>query len=542
MRIEYIFTRNINSTESSPSKRIIQSKAKVKKVKSKHPFRELWRWMHRWIGLIISIFLLIFAISGIILNHREELSFLDVPRAWMPSEYHYINWNNAAVKSILHTKQGVFVYGNIGVWKKVGDKFINFNYGFPRGADNRNVHSMIESPKGSIFAATLLGFYQLDSKLNKWTKVNLPTVEQRIVKLVKKEGIIYALTRNRVIKIIEDNDKLYFDVLEIKEPVGYEKKVSLFDTLWQIHSGEIFGLPGKLFMDFIGLVFIILVISGFIKWYYPKLFKSQKIKSSKLQQKKQWLRFNLRWHNRLGLWFGVILIISAITGMFLRPPMLILIANSKVSPLPHTNLNQNNPWHDKLRNITWSDNYQKWIFATNEKLYLVDKDFLTNPIEIKYHPPISVMGVNVLEQTEYGGILVGSFSGLFLWYPSTNLILDYVQKKPAEIVLASGPPIGMFAVSGYGWDEFGKEYYFDYNLGAIPLNSNKFFAKMSNEILENSKMSLWNAMLEFHTGRIFKAVVDDFYILIVPLVGLLTAITSISGLILWFWIYKGKKI
>jgi len=539
---ENIVIRNINTTNKTEKGRVLNSQIKIKKAKSKHPFRQSWRWLHRWIGLLISVLILIFAFSGIILNHREELSFLDIPRNWLPSEYHYMNWNNAAVKSILHTKQGVFVYGNIGVWKKDGDKFTNFNKGFPIGADNRNVHTMIETPNGNLYAGTLLGFYRFDKIKNKWTQIKLPTKEQRVVKLVERGGTIYALTRSRIIKIIENNNNLIFIVLEIKEPLGYQKKVGLFETFWQIHSGEIFGLPGKLFMDLVGLVFIILVISGFIKWYYPKKFKTIKNDPLKLQRKKQWLKFNLRWHNRLGLWFGIVLIISAITGMFLRPPMLILIANNKVSPLPNTNLDQNKAWHDRLRNITWSDEHQKWIFATNEKLYLVDKEFMTNPIEISYHPPISVMGVNVLEQTENGGILVGSFAGLFLWYPTTNLIFDYVLKKPAEMVIVSGPPIGAFAVSGYGWDEQGNEYYFDYNLGAIPLNSNTFFTKMNNEILENSKMSLWNAMLEFHTGRIFKALIGDFYILIVPLAGLLIALTSISGLILWFWIYKGKKI
>lgn len=539
---ENIVVRNINSTTKIEDKTNLKPKLNSKKIRSKHPFRELWRWVHRWIGLIVSLFILNFAISGIILNHREELSRLDIPRSWLPSDYHYTNWNNAAVKSILHTKQGVFIYGNIGVWKKEFDKFINFNHGFPKGADNRNVHTMIETPKGNLFAGTLMGLYRFDNTQKKWIQMKLPTKEQRVVKLVENSGTIYALTRNRIVKIIENNYGFSFEIIEIKMPIGYQKKVGLFETFWQIHSGEIFGLPGKLFMDFIGLIFIIMVVTGFIKWYYPKIFKTIKNDPVSLQKKKKTLRFNLRWHNRLGLWFGIVLIISAVTGMFLRPPLLIFIATNKVSPLPHTNLDQNNFWHDKMRNITWSDEYRKWIFATNEKMYMVDKTFSTNPIEIEYHPPISVMGVNVLEQTNDGGVLVGSFAGLFLWYPSENLIFDYVQKKPAEMVEVSGPPIGAFAVSGYGWDEFGKEYYFDYNLGAIPLNSNKFFPKMSKEVVETSKISLWNTMLEFHTGRIFKSLMGDFYILIVPMSGLLIAITSISGLVLWFWIYKRKNI
>jgi Uncharacterized iron-regulated membrane protein len=115
---ENIVIRNINTTNKTEKGRVLNSQIKIKKAKSKHPFRQSWRWLHRWIGLLISVLILIFAFSGIILNHREELSFLDIPRNWLPSEYHYMNWNNAAVKSILHTKQGVFVYGNIEFGKK----------------------------------------------------------------------------------------------------------------------------------------------------------------------------------------------------------------------------------------------------------------------------------------------------------------------------------------------------------------------------------------------------------------------------------------
>jgi type III secretory pathway component EscU len=79
-------------------------------------------------------------------------------------------------------------------------------------------------------------------------------------------------------------------------------------------------------------------------------------------------------------------------------------------------------------------------------------------------------------------------------------------------------------------------------MGGVPLNSNNFFPKMSNEIIQKSGISLWNTALEFHTARIFKAIIGDFYILIIPLAGILIAITIISGVVLWFLIYKGKKL
>ncbi len=47
-----------------------------------------------------------------------------------------------------------------------------------------------------------------------------------------------------------------------------------------------------------------------------------------------------------------------------------------------------------------------------------------------------------------------------------------------------------------------------------------------------SSMSLWNLSLEIHTGRFFQFLLGDFYILIVPLVGLAAIMVIISGYLL----------
>ncbi len=505
-------------------------------------FRKFTRLFHRWIGLFVIFFVFIFSISGIILNHREFFSNFDIPRSILPKDYHYNNWNNAAVKSILHSTQGTFIYGNIGIWLKKNNKFIDFNQGLPNGMDNKNIHSMIETPSKNLLAASLLGLYKYNFNSNKWERIYLPTQEQRIVKFVQKDNKIYALTRCNLFQISEEKNKVKFKKVEVLPPENYQKDVSLFKTLWQLHSGEAFGIIGKLFMDFIALIFIILSITGFIKWYYPKQIKKNKNNKLKLNKLKNTFKFNLRWHNKLGLWFGFFVFSSAITGMFLRPPLLILIGSSKVTQLPFTHLDQINPWYDKFRNFLYDKDLNGWIIATDENLYFVDENFKINPILIDDHPPISVMGVNVLEKHSSGGILVGSFSGLFLWFPEYNIIIDYITKQPTAPIVSSAPPVGNYLVSGYGYDEFNNEFYFDYNSGVFPLNSNNKFPDMTIEILSKSKISLWNTMLEFHTGRIFKAILGNFYILIVPLIGLLIALISLTGYLIWFWIYKGKNI
>ena len=48
----------------------------------------LLKGWHKWICLVITILVLGFAGSGIILNHRDLVSGIDLPRSWLPKAYH----------------------------------------------------------------------------------------------------------------------------------------------------------------------------------------------------------------------------------------------------------------------------------------------------------------------------------------------------------------------------------------------------------------------------------------------------------------------
>ena len=56
--------------------------------------------------------------------------------------------------------------------------------------------------------------------------------------------------------------------------------------------------------------------------------------------------------------------------------------------------------------------------------------------------------------------------------------------------------------------------------GVQPIRHNSSFPEMPENILRESKISLWNFCLEIHTGRIFENLTGSFYILIVPLTGI----------------------
>ena len=72
---------------------------------------------HKWPGIVVSLFALLFAFSGIILNHREVITSVDIPRKWMPPGYQYNNWNLSGLRSSLQIgEDSLLVYGNIGIW------------------------------------------------------------------------------------------------------------------------------------------------------------------------------------------------------------------------------------------------------------------------------------------------------------------------------------------------------------------------------------------------------------------------------------------
>ena len=59
--------------------------------------KSTWRKHHKWFGLIMAVFLILFCVSGIILNHRQLFSDCQISRGWLPETYRYRNWNNGLV-------------------------------------------------------------------------------------------------------------------------------------------------------------------------------------------------------------------------------------------------------------------------------------------------------------------------------------------------------------------------------------------------------------------------------------------------------------
>ena len=487
---------------------------------------------HKWIGIIISLFILLFTVSGIILNHRNVFSSVDVNRNYLPKELQYENWNLASVKSTLKlSEDSILVYGNIGIYLTNSElnKFQDFNSGFEEGVDNRKIEKIFETKSGVLLASTIFNLHSYNYDDQKWDKIILPSKNQRIVDIIEDKSGLVLLTRS---EIIRTSDLKEFTISELPSPIGYDNKIGLFKTIWVIHSGEIYGEAGKLIVDFVGGVFAFLAISGIIYFLFPSLIKRRKKKKLPAKSQLKTLKFSLKWHNRIGWSLGVFLFFTAFTGMFLRPPLLIPIAYAKVSKIPYTELDTPNAWFDKLRQIIYSSENDTYYIATIEGLFYSDDNFKTELKQIPINVPLSVMGVNVFEFVDDGKLLVGTFNGLFELDLINNTFIDYTTKKPyIQSLSRGGSPIGEVMAAGYS-NDFDKEIYFDYNTGLSSLPKGGLVVEMPSDI-QQSRLSLWNTALEMHTARLFKFALGDLYILFIPLFGFSVLFVLVSGFIVW---------
>jgi hypothetical protein len=495
-----------------------------------------FRIAHKWVGLVLALLIVLFSLSGIVLNHRALFSNVDVSRRMLPKAYQYENWNNAAVRSVEKIDANeLLAYGNIGIWQtdSAFSYFRDFNQGFPSGIDNRKIFKVLATPKG-LLAGTLFGLYQLDTRTQTWSRLPLPVKEENVVDLLARGDTVLVLTRSN---LLQTSDLRSFQVIALPAPEHYDHKIGLFKTLWVIHSGEIWGTAGKLVVDAVALIFIALCIGGTVLFFSKRQLKAGTADRVKVRKRFQW---HLKWHNKIGWITAVVLMVTTLTGMFLRPPFLIAIAETRIGKIPLTELSTPNPWFDILRRIIYLPVENNYLVSTSEGFYTFDHAFSREAQKFELQPPASVMGVTVLDDLGSSNVLLGSFEGLFVWNHKNGEVFDLIKQTPYIRPLRKGPPVGDHKISGYTTWYKDSPIVFDYALGAQDLNGAVTFPKMPSPVIEASPMSLWNLALEVHTGRIYQSLLGPAYILVVPLGGLLILLLLVSGEVVWFRHHRSK--
>jgi len=501
---------------------------------------QFFKKYHKWFALAFTLFFIFFALSGILLNHRTLISGFDVNRKWLPKSYTLQNWNLASVKGGIGIgKDSILFYGGAGIWltDSTLSKWESFMVGFPDGSDHRKIFDLAKTANGVLFAATRYGLYAFSHADKTWTKLNSFTDDDFIVGLQAVGRDTYVLTRNNLYKGNFDYGVFTFKAVELIPPLGSKPSISIFRLLWVIHSGEVLGIPGRLLVDIGGLVMLFLSITGLVYFFFPKIIKRVKAKS-RLSRMKRTTRFSYSWHLKVGILSAVLLLVVSFTGIFLRPPFLLLVVSSEIEQISNPqNVNQHF-WHDKLRDIRCDSARNAFLIATSNGVFSSTDGFSTalKPFEIQ--PPISVMGINVFEVLANGDYLVGSFSGAFRWNPYSGIIEDYFTHEPIRVDDESSSPFGSKAIAGY-YRNSSHEYFFDYDKGLFSTTANDF--QMPIEVASSFPFPLWNLAQEVHTCRIYSPLISVFYILIVPLAGIAMLLIIISGVLMWFIKRRSQK-
>ncbi len=451
-----------------------------------------WRKHHKWLGIGMSFVMLMFCASGILLNHRSLIKDVNVSRKYLPSHYEFKNWNGGLLRGTLdiddaskddspmakRSRHHLLLYGNGGIWltDTKASYFKDFNKGLPTGADYRQIRNIIRASDGSLFAVSPFGLFRYGIH-DTWQEVKMPLEEEEKLTDIASHGDTIVVLSRSFAYVSLPPYKSFQRIMLHAPKGGHDGKVTAFRTVWLLHSGELFGTTGKLIVDSIAMVIVLLCITGFIFWLRPK--------------HKALFRRSLMLHDKVGRYTIILTLMIAITGWCLRPPVMIALALTRIPALPATTLKSDNPWNDKLRMIRYDETFHDWLLSTSEGFYSLNiKEAITIPITSA--PPVSVMGLNVLQKDETGRWLCGSFSGLFAWDRPHGTATDYFTGKPAP--KEAGAPLGKKPIVGMSQDFAATvvaEYYEGTSFAPQPTSMNKL------------PMSLWNVALEVHSGRFF---------------------------------------
>lgn len=470
-----------------------------------------WRKQHKYSGIAASLLVLIFSVSGIILNHRQGMAHVDISRKWLPSRYEFKNWNGGLMRGTLACDSKLLIYGINGIWiaEADGSDVTDFNAGLPEGADYRQVRG-IAIRDGIPHAATPFGVYALSG--NKWRELPVSLDEdERITDITAKGDSLVVTGRSHL--YISTRPDTSFQRLRLASSPEQDGKVTLFRSVWMLHSGELFGTVGKFTADAIAGVLALLSVTGLIYWLLPYRIRTRKRRKADTKRSVKALRTAMRLHNTTGVATFVFTLLIVITGWCLRPPVMIPLAMTRTAPMPGTAMSSPNTWHDKLRMLRYDNASGDWLLSTADGFYSLPA-LTDTPRKLDGTPPVSVMGLNVLEQTADGTWLCGSFAGMYRWDRAGGKATDYFTGEDAP--QSAGPPFGKFAVSGYSPSLNTVAEYYE-GTTAIP----------QPEELDRLPMSAWAAALEAHSGRLFIGSVATYIFIFIT--GFVIAWCIISG-------------
>lgn len=500
---------------------------------SKTRVSSILQWLHKYIGLLSLIYCAWMALSGILLNHPQLLKKYSLPNRIMPANYQYHNWNRMSWRDAvfsIHNGNILYVGGKEGVWKSLdqGKNFKHLAPGFPTAAFEQDTYSLLlaaDENQETLYAGTKSGLFYWQK--GSWHRVQHPVLKEKaVVDLLQIDNRILAFTDSRAYQAVIHNGAPIFTPLTLPRERIHDPVVPFFRWLLKIHDGSIFGLWGRIFVDFIGLALLLLCFSGALIWYVP--WRKRRHRPTLLAGKI--FVYNFRWHLKLGIISALFIAIIALSGALVRPPLLIAIIRLTVPANLMPGNNTNNPWSGQIQRAAYLKGKKQLIIASKQGLFSGPIDGTASFTKLKGVLPIHGMGAMVFEAIDAHNLLIGSFSGLYIWDTSNRMVMQLKSKaswgKPDW-----GRPLMVTGAVVYQGQPL---LVADYEDGLKPLRRHlQLHPVMPAKIRAQSRISLWNALFELHNGRIFEQFIGPLYWLIVPSGGIFLLIIIFTGTLNW---------
>ena len=247
--------------------------AKQKDKKRKNLFR---KW-HRWIGFSGAVFLLNLAITGMLLNHSDDLKLQDsfISSNWLVNWYGIkapatFNCVTSIVESDLLCQSGQQIIKNNVPIIKTTQPLIglvpldNLQY----LATKNEIHvlttdfQLVETLNyisGLPHATSAIGVVSFDGKKT------LAVKNKHSVWIYNQTENSWKPTEQSILSTNTFTAPPTPLLIRLKS-IYLANQISYLKLVQDIHSGRILSLSGKILTDLSGLIIILLSISGFIAW------------------------------------------------------------------------------------------------------------------------------------------------------------------------------------------------------------------------------------------------------------------------------------
>ncbi len=479
--------------------------------------RKFFVLLHKYLGLPIAIMMIYMSISGILLNHPSLIKHFDAPAFLLPPDMKVNNWGRGAVLTSAKLGDTLLVGGKLGVFKLFGDDVIEMNNGLPSSVQTGTIFSLFHDTLTSkIYAGSSSGLFCFDTANNEW--IHVEGVRGKISVVSRFDSLLTAVSADTVYQLTNEN---WSRTTLTKNGVLKPKKHSRIEYLFGLHSGELLGLPGRIFMDGIALIFISLSITGIGLMFFPK-WTRKKIKRQ--------VKFHYTHHKKWGVLLIIPMLIIPVTGFFMRPPFMMLFREPAPKQMESPQITEI-PLHEDIVSIIEQED--SLHIVTKKHLYITS-GFGEKLIE-KAKLPVHPMGAYGAVAENDSTLLIGSFSGL-LRYSHGEFYNYYGGDKINRTQFRKTGPYQVSGVMNVG----GEIKIIDLRKGVFDLIDSLPLAAMPEVIQKRSTYSLWNFLFELHNGRILKTWLNGFYLIhnIVASIG--TILVIISGYIIVIRIKKRK--